>query len=152
MCGLEVVKHLGYLPRLLGVIIRMFNLQYPPKPIIRRKVRAEKRIQFNSSGNIDVGKIKEILDTIEKEGGRPEDATMCFRFSQAIITYDKDEGDFSFEQRKSQHNINLQQFEKWKVDNAEEIHNAMSKKRHAAADKAEKDRKEIEYLEELYSC
>lgn len=129
----------------------MFNLIYPPKPITRRRVPRELRLSNNVKGNVCVVGLKEALDKIIEEGACLKQAQLITRYAYTAISYHADENEVEFNYRVKQHKINMQEFERWKEENADKIAEALEKKKAAAQEKAEKDRKEIEYLEQLYS-
>jgi hypothetical protein len=128
----------------------MFNLIYPPKPITRRRVARELRIPNTEKGVVSLLGIKEALDKIIEEGACLKQAQLVTRYAHTAISYHADENEVEFNYRVKQHKINMQEFERWKEENADKIAEALEKKKAAAQEKADKDRKEIEYLEQLY--
>lgn len=132
----------------------MFKLRYPPKTITRRRITAERRISFNTSGNINVDGLRNLLNEIVEEGNCLKESKVFVNiYGKTLnIKYRKPEDDSSLNLRQKQYEVELQEFETWRKEHSEEIECALDNKRVDAAEEANKARKEIEHLEKLYSC
>lgn len=129
----------------------MFKLLYPPKPLTRRRVPRELVLMHTEKGSISLAEVKEAIDKVAGEGACLKQAKLTHQYARTHISYHADESEEEYDRRVKQQNINMVEFERWKEKYAVEIAEAVEKKKKAALEKAEKDRKEIEYLEQLYS-